>query len=126
MTTVCNRDCFNCIYEDCIDDRVTPEEYQRSAAVDRQHALAKDDQKQKARDYYLQNREKKLAAAKVYYQSHKKEAKAYLRKYRANNRELTNARQRAWYAKHREEILARQREQRLKKRREAQNADKGC
>ena len=32
---VCNKDCFNCIYEDCINDTFTHEDYKQFKNIDR-------------------------------------------------------------------------------------------
>ena len=60
--TQCNRDCLNCIYDDCINTSL-----QSSETV-------------------IKNRER----AKSYYQKHREERLAYLKEYREKNRKQIN------------------------------------
>ena len=63
MKPVCNRDCFNCIYEDCIDDSMDSDEMRQ--ATDRDRMFARRTKKQaQNRAYYRKNREKLLAEMK--------------------------------------------------------------
>ena len=69
---VCNRDCFNCPYPDCIVDDMSRDEYRESA--ERSRDLESDRKTDK---------EKKLAAkAKAYYEANKEEIAAKAKAYR--------------------------------------------
>ena len=74
----CNHDCFNCPYPDCIEDEITDEEVELSEMRDGKvaeiiKALPKVEQKKiRDREYYLRNREKRLAYQKKYNKTNKK------------------------------------------------------
>ena len=76
---ICDYDCFNCKYADCINDGPPKSEYWR--------------------DYYRRNREAVCAKQREYYYRNQDTVRAYQRKYRAENREKVRAQQRAHYAK---------------------------
>ena len=80
--TQCNRDCLNCIYDDCINTSL-----QSSETV-------------------IKNRER----AKSYYQKHREERLTYLKEYREKNRKQINEKQKQYYRKHAEEIRKARRE----------------
>lgn len=59
----CDMDCFNCKFDDCISDSTL-----NPIKID-----DKKDQKQHKREYYLQNREKRIEYASNYYYRKKEE-----------------------------------------------------
>lgn len=77
---ICNHDCFNCLYPDCINNG--PPKRGELAAVDEilrptktpssGQQEAADSKKEMRRRSYLRNAEKCRAYAKAYYQAHKK------------------------------------------------------
>ena len=90
----CNRDCFNCVFEDCVIDGVSAEDYDYARMVEREFVFPKTQE------------EKKLAAKqKAYYEA---------------NREEIAAKQKAWVDKNREKVNRYQREYRKRKRMEGQ------
>ena len=80
--TQCNRDCLNCIYDDCINTAL------------------------QSTETVIKNRER----AKSYYQKHREERLAYLKEYREKNRKQINEKQKEYYRKHAEEIRKARRE----------------
>ena len=78
----CDKDCLNCIYDDCINS-----------------AVKSDDTEKKDRE-----------RAKRYYREHREERLAYLRAYREKNRKRINEKQKEYYRKHSEEIRKARRE----------------
>ena len=74
---VCNGDCFNCVYDDCIyDEGIDPK---------------------KARKRETQRR---------YYEKHKEKMQAYKRQWYEENKEHCREQKREWYRKNREKKLA--------------------
>ena len=74
---VCNRDCFNCIYEDCIDGSMTHRDYQEQAAIEKELLFPKTAAEKKVAEYqkaYREaNREKAIARKKACKASRKAE-----------------------------------------------------
>lgn len=105
MTIVCNRDCFNCIYEDCIDNDIDSDEIRQAAERDRMFARRTPKQL-KDRECYLRTREKRIASSKRYRDANKEALAERQRIYRREHRDLVNERQRAYYRKTREKALA--------------------
>lgn len=103
---VCNHDCFNCVYEDCIaDDPLTYDEIKLSDSFINMggHTRTYD------RDYYQKNREKILEKRKEYYKKNKGKLNAYGREWRKKNRESVNARFRRYYELNKEKEIERHR-----------------
>lgn len=70
---VCNRDCFNCPYDDCIDDTYTDDDREISASVDRiilkttntpEEIDKKQRDKERKKSYYEAHRDEILARKK--------------------------------------------------------------
>jgi len=87
--TVCNRDCFNCPYEDCIVDGMTLEEYaesrQRELTMHKTPAQKRAAAKRKA--YYEANRDEIAAKKKAYYEANRDEIAAKQKAYYEANRD---------------------------------------
>lgn len=75
----CNRDCFNCIFEDCIVNELLPEDLKEINQRDRE--IRRDNK---------DNKRKKIAERQ--------------RKYREEHRDEINERQRKFYAEHKDEL----------------------
>ncbi len=94
---ICNKDCENCPFDDCINDNMDAQDYRESAQRDK--LCMTDRQKKKKaqnRRDYLKKREEKLAYSRAYYRAHKKEFAAYQKAYRAEHRERINAQNREY------------------------------
>ena len=71
----CNRDCFNCVFEDCIEDELTLEEYKQEAELDKEILFPKT------------AKEKKIAAGqKAYREANREKINQYMREYRRERR----------------------------------------
>ena len=137
---VCNGDCFNCIYPDCIvDDHITKEEIAASKELDREAKWQDKDNRERhlaeyraahreeynayqnayQREWREAHREEHNAYHREYYAAHREEIAARRREWREAHREEYNAYHREYYAAHREEIAARWRERHRKKKKEA-------
>lgn len=110
---VCNRDCFDCIYADCVQDIMTPEERQEINDRDAKYGLAnkknfssnpntyynrnRERLKEKARERYRNNREKILENAKKKYQenieSERIRKREFVRRWREARKETENENQ---------------------------------
>lgn len=102
---MCNRDCFNCLFEDCIFDGILPQERQEIAQRDREINFENKDNKYR----------KKLGQQRKYRAAHKEEILEQYRIYRQNHKEEIAERKRKYYAMHKEEILERKRKNYQKK-----------
>ena len=94
---MCNRDCFNCKYDDCNNDILVSSDIALSDSLDRDSINESLSEKVKAHrrsslEYYRRNRDK-INAKKS--------------EYRANNRETYNARSAEHYDRHKEDYRAR-------------------
>lgn len=97
---VCSRDCFNCIYPDCIlDDGPDEQEVSQIDRIEKRYLVpsmpADEMTRAKGRAYYREHREERIAAVKAY---------------QATHRESIAARRKIWYAENRDRILAQRRD----------------
>lgn len=91
MVKVCNRDCFNCVFDDCILEELEAEDYAEQRRIEREIVKPKS------------AKEKKIAAyQRAYYEANKDEIAARQRAYREANREKYNAYMRDYSRKQRE------------------------
>lgn len=96
MNPICNRDCFHCPYEDCINDELLLEDYQVEKEIDLLSG-ARGYKTPKAiraaqKKYYEENKEKVAAARKKYYEENKEKWKEYNQKSRQKKSSLALAR----------------------------------
>ena len=82
---VCNRDCLNCLFDDCIRDEMTHEDYKALRKMDficgaKETPDAKIAAKRKA--YREANREEIAAYQKAYYEANREEIAAKRKAYR--------------------------------------------
>lgn len=91
---VCNRDCFNCPYDDCIVDEMTEADLLESIELDR--------------SLFSQTKRRRKPATNQNgcSQAELEKRRAYARAYYHKNRHKLNERQKAYYEAHRDEILA--------------------
>ena len=98
MSSICNKDCLNCVFYDCINDTLTAADYRAARELD-------EFIRPKTR------KEKQIAAKKrEYREANREQIAAYQREYREANREQIAAKQREYYEANREQIAAKQRE----------------
>ena len=70
MVSVCNRDCFNCAFDDCILDVLDAEDYKEQRRIEKEILLPKS------------KKEKEIAAyQRAYYEANKERLRAYRREY---------------------------------------------
>ena len=93
----CDFDCFNCKYDDCINDTLTISDIEISDQLDRDALNGSlSDKRKRHRDSNLK-----------YYYRNKDNINAKQAKYRAENREAYNARSAKHYDAHKEDYRAR-------------------
>ena len=96
MNPICNRDCFHCPYEDCINDELLLEDYKSEKELDFLSG-ARGYKTPKAirasnKKYREENKEKVAAAQKKYYEENKEKWKEYNQKSRQKKSSLALAR----------------------------------
>lgn len=94
----CNRDCFNCPYEDCVVDDVSTAECSAAENYDRKHGTR----------YWL-NRERYIANAKRWQAENKARVKENAAKYYQANRARKLAYQHEYWLKNKDMIMERRR-----------------
>ena len=119
----CNRDCFNCQFEDCIlEEGPNIAEYRELALIDK--SLFETPEKRKSaayqRAYREANREKVLARQRAYREANHERVAASHKVYYEANREKVLAYQKAYYEANREKVAAYRRAARAKKKAEAE------
>lgn len=99
---ICNKDCENCPFDDCINDEMDAQDYRDAAQRDKL-CMTERQKKMKAqnRRSYLKKKEEKLAYSRAYYRANKEKAAAYQKAYRAEHRGQTNARNREYERRNR-------------------------
>ena len=90
---LCDLDCFNCKYKDCINSTLTSEDYKLSKSLD------KDIIKEDTPDSLIRIRESHLK----WYHNNKETELARMSEYRENNRERLREESRQYHQEHREE-----------------------
>lgn len=106
MPKICNKDCFNCPYPDCINDEFSADDAAELDIIERdfvdppkkrQSAKRKKRQKTTSEDYhkwYEQNKAHKLAYNRAYYRLHRAARKKYAAEYYRRKKESkANAKQ---------------------------------
>ena len=82
---LCNENCFECIFEDCI---ATPrEEVEKKRAYNAKYYQNEEKRKAYKAEYYQNNKEKIRAYNAEYYQNNKEKRKAYQAEYRRKKKE---------------------------------------
>ena len=95
---VCDKNCFSCIYEDCIFDGVEYSDFLQSEEIDeggREYKTPKQ-KREYYKKYYQENREHCREVDKKYYEAHVEERRAYSRRYSKENKERKAAYLREW------------------------------
>ena len=92
MGKICNKDCFNCPYEDCINDEMDHEDYREAADRNRELFMTPEKRKIAAgkKAYREANREKIAAGQKAYREANREKIAAGKKAYREANREAYN------------------------------------
>ena len=95
---MCNHDCFNCPYPDCVVDEMTEAELLESSKRDAELRIAGKKTPQAVLD-----------ASRRWREANKERFKESQRRYRERNKEKLLAYKREYYRKNRDVILAKQR-----------------
>jgi hypothetical protein len=100
----CNRDCFNCKYDDCINDQMEYGDYAELNEIEKDNREYKTPKKQREyfKRYYAEKREHRLENGRRYYETHGEERREYSRRYSKENKERKAAYLREWRRKRRE------------------------
>ena len=102
----CNRDCFNCPFEDCIVDDLNADDYRALSVIEKEILFPKTAKQKKIaagkKAYYEANREKIAAGQKAYYEANREKIAAGQKAYREANREKYNQYMRDYLKKRRE------------------------
>ena len=145
MRRTCNRDCFNCVYNDCIISMqsISPTERLESNILDKSiqsEMVSEKRLKKRARDYrryhrdielsrkksreqYQKFRDKKLESYHKWYAEHKEEVSDMKKAYYLEHQEEIRAKERKRYQDNKEEINRKRRERYARKKLERSLAD---
>ena len=90
MSQICDRDCFNCHFDDCICDEMTAADWKEARGID--DFIHTKTAKEKAivayqKRYREENRETIAAYQKRYYEENRETIAAHQKRYREENRE---------------------------------------
>lgn len=101
---VCDKNCFQCKFADCIYDGMEYDDYLQSAALDKELIQTADQKKVAAykRAYREANKEKVAAYQRAYYEANKEKAAAY----REKNRDKIREKNRKRYELNKESLAA--------------------
>ena len=102
---VCDKDCLNCVFDDCINDEMDAGDYAAARELERDFIFPK-----------TARQESNAAKKKAYYEENRESIAAKRKAYREENREAIAAYKKAYYKENREEWNAYMREYQRKKR----------
>lgn len=105
--SICDKDCFNCPYDDCICNEFSEEDLEKiNALVEILTLPEKPPVSEKKRTYYERHKEERKAYQRDYYAKHKQEHAIRRRAYYERNRQKIIAQVREYERKHREQRAA--------------------
>ncbi len=115
--SICNKDCFNCPYPDCINDQMDHEDYIEASKRDKELRSTPKSKKLAAQKkaYREANREKVAAQQKAYREANREKVAAQQKAYREANREKVAAQKKAYYEANREKVAAQKKIKELRK-----------
>ena len=91
---VCDRDCFHCKFEDCVEDGMIHEDYVQQSEIEKELLFPKSAAQKKIaagqKAYYEANREKIAAGQKAYREANREKIAAGKKAYYEANREKYN------------------------------------
>jgi len=106
---VCDLNCFECKFEDCINDRLERSDYKISQSIDENIIKQRKDKKtrklsalaiKRKEEYKTEDKNKALAYARAYYDLNR----SRLIKYRLQNRERKSAYDREYFTRNKDKI----------------------
>ena len=125
VKTVCDMDCFNCKFDDCVNDTIEIEEYLESENLDRDIISRRSQKKarkmsekaiERKKEYLSENAEGRRAYAQAYYALNRERKSAYDRRYFSDNRDKISQKHKIYGLKNKEHLRERQKEWREKNR----------
>ena len=107
----CDKDCFNCKFQDCIYDGMDYADYVEQAERDKILTETLETKKRAAqqRAYREANKEKIAAQRRAYREANKEKIAAQQRAYYVANKEKLAAQRRAYYVANKEKVAAQRR-----------------
>lgn len=93
---MCDRNCFSCIYEDCVNNEFTEDDMEKLNEAEILAGIVSDKELYE-KDRYSRHREKQLAYHKDYYKRNRERLKEKRRQYYRKNREACLAAQKDYY-----------------------------
>ena len=99
---ICNYDCFNCVYDDCINDSLTYNDYKQSKALDKE---SKQVAGKVAETYYERNKERIRMQCKQYYQKNRGKVLQHNKEYYKKNKEKVLQYHKEYYKKNKDRII---------------------
>lgn len=85
---ICNKDCFNCLHHECINDELSLSEYKEDVIHDlrlENEPIAKIRNRESTSRYDAKNREKKREYARQYYLRNKEKKKKQVKEWQQEN-----------------------------------------
>lgn len=92
---ICDYNCPNCKFSDCINDKLTMDDFKRSDELDKEITIT-------ATYKWIRSEERRKldrAYARQYNQEHEEQVKQVTKKWKEENRERINAYKREWVEK---------------------------
>ena len=109
MSQICDRDCFNCRFDDCICDEMTADDWKAARGIDDFIHTKTEKEKSiaaKQKQYYEENRESIAAKQKKYREENRESIAAYQKQYYEENRESIAAYQKRYREENRETLIS--------------------
>lgn len=95
---ICDKDCLNCKYDDCINDRLSLEELQEKTDDLINPPTKKQlKERERLREYYRENPEINRANYQRYLENNREKEEERLERYKKNNRLQARLRFKQWY-----------------------------
>lgn len=104
---ICNRDCFNCLYTDCIKEDIS--DLERINSKQRDDEIVENEALTYKKKYYWENHEKSKKWARDTYNRHKEEYQQKNREYYHTHKERARELNKRWQEEHRELLKERRR-----------------
>lgn len=102
---ICDHDCFNCKYEDCVNNDYTKEDFDQQQQLDKEFRQRKKKkwagQKEASKRYYYEHHEQMLEKGRKYYHSHKEKFREYDR-IRKKTHPVSKEKRREYYVRWRD------------------------
>lgn len=96
---ICNKDCFNCIYDDCINDSVDIEDYKNNLVDEINTLVTRKQQRNRSnyKKYREANLEKERERDRVRYSNESERRQQNHKEWYQNNKEYRKLYYKQWY-----------------------------